>query len=57
MKQKVEIVEFNKFLNEKEMVQWFVDNIQRLNDQGLKSKAIGLQFLFIEKWRLNNGNR
>ena len=49
MKQKLEIVEFNKCLNEKEMVQWFVDNIQRLNDQGLKSKAIGLQFIIYRK--------
>jgi|TARA_R100000656_G_C3909935_1_gene120666 hypothetical protein len=49
MKTEIKIVEFFNFDNHKDMSQWFVDNVQRLHDQGLKSKAIGLKFIVYKK--------
>ena len=45
MKKQGKIVEQRNFIDHDEQAQWFVDNVQRLADQGLKSKAIGLKFI------------
>ena len=45
MKKQTRIIEQRKFINHDEQAQWFVDNLQRLANAGLKSKAIGLNFI------------
>lgn len=44
-KKQIKIIEHWSFIDHEEQAQWFVDNVQRLADQGLKSKAIGLKFI------------
>jgi len=52
-KKQVKIIEHWNFRNHKEQAQWFIDNVQRLADQGLKSKAIGLRFIIYKMEEVN----
>ena len=53
MKKQVKIIEHWSFIDHEEQAQWFVDNVQRLADQGLKSKAIGLKFIIYKVEEVN----
>tara|TARA_R100001509_G_scaffold124675_3_gene78264 strand:+ start:2065 stop:2238 length:174 start_codon:yes stop_codon:yes gene_type:complete len=53
-KKQVKIIEHWNFRNHKEQAQWFIDNVQRLADQGLKSKAIGLRFIIYKAEEVND---
>ena len=52
-KKQVKILEHWSFIDHEEQAQWFVDNVQRLADQGLKSKAIGLKFIIYKVEEIN----
>ena len=53
-KKQIKIIEHWNFRNHKEQAQWFIDNVQRLADQGLKSKAIGLRFIIYKAEEVND---
>ena len=53
MKKQITIIEQKKFINHDEQAQWFVNNIQKLANAGLKSKAIGLNFIIYQVEEVN----
>ena len=49
MAKKIVICEFHNFLTHKDASQWWVNNVQRLEDNNMRTKAIGKKIIVYKK--------
>ncbi len=49
MAKKIVICEFHNFLTYKDASQWWVNNVQRLEDNNMRTKAIGKKIIVYKK--------